>query len=536
MNVTDKLDLDGMLNDWPAPAHEEAVWEARADRIVEKALSLRAEGAAAPIDLLAVPDLAPEPGEAQTGDFSREAPAVGEHSIMAYGSDGGGAEKPEASLPGGTSRPAERKRPSLKEIAERASQSSGRVSGVPGLSSSGISTPLPPGRSSATATPLPSSGRNSATATPLPSGRSSGISTPLPPSGRGSMPPGRVSTAPGRSSAASGFRASSPSLRPGEASGEDSGVIDLNRLSASANPEQAEATQQAQPGADPSEDNKPAEAAVVSARAPRAAAVQPAAARGNGKKSSGGMIAGAAIAALGLAAAVTMMLRTKDAPREETAATQVALAPAAPAAETAPAKPAPAPQEPAVPAAASPPPEQGEPAAAAEKLAAAPKAAPQGAAAAHAPAAPEAPAAAPKADQGKTAAAPAAPGNPGDLSSAMQAAVGSDGAQKPSVESEAPEPASGPLRQQNIPEQPSQGSVQAALGSVMGTARACVAGADDVTRAQLTFSSSGQVTKVSVSGWAAANGQSSCVQAAFKGANVGPFSKPSFSVSATVRP
>ncbi|WP_437675584.1 hypothetical protein [Sorangium sp. So ce131] len=533
MNVTDKLDLDGMLNDWPAPAHEEAVWEARAGRIVEKALSLRAEGAAPPIDLLATPDLAPEPGEAHAGDLSRESPAVGEHSIMAYGSDGGGADKPEASLPSGTSKPAERKRPSLKEIAERASQSSGRVSGVPALSSSGVSTPLPSGRSSATATPLPS-GRSSAT--PVPSGRSSGISTPLPPSGRGSMPPGRVSTAPARSGTASGYRASSPSLRPGEATGEDSGVIDLNRLSASANADQAEAAQQAQPrAAEASDDDKPAEVAVVSARAARAEAVQPAAAQP--KKGSGGRIAGAAIAALGLAAAVTMMLRTKDTPREETASTPIALAPAAPA-EPAPAKPAPAPQEPAAPAV-SPPPEQEEPAAAAEKLAAAPKAAPQGAAAAPAPAAPGAPAApagAPQTQQGKVAAAPAAPGNPGDLSSAMQAAVGSDGAQKTSVESEAPEPASGPLRQQNIPEQPSQGSVQAALGSVMASARACVAGADDVTRAQLTFSSSGQVTKVSVSGWAAANGQSSCVQAAFKGANVGPFSKPSFSVSATVRP
>ncbi|KYF59813.1 hypothetical protein BE08_12790 [Sorangium cellulosum] len=116
----------------------------------------------------------------------------------------------------------------------------------------------------------------------------------------------------------------------------------------------------------------------------------------------------------------------------------------------------------------------------------------------------------------------------------MQAAVGDDG--EPSVVSEAPVPASGSLRQQNIPEQPSQGSVQAALGAVMGSARSCVAGADDVSRAQITFSSTGQVSKVNVSGWAAANGQAGCVQSALKAANVGPFSRPSFSVSATIRP
>ncbi|WP_437755498.1 hypothetical protein [Sorangium sp. So ce1389] len=515
MNVTSKLDLDGMLNDWPAPALDEAAWETRAARIVEAALSRRPEDTAAQTALLAAPDLAAEPGEEQAGDILREVHAAGESSTMADGSQAGRAAKSEASLSGGSaSRPPERKRQSLKEIAERASQAPGRLSGAPGAS-------------------------GSATATPLPSGRGS-LSTPLPPSGRGSMPPGRVSTPPGRGSLSGSTRASSPSLRTGDGVTEDSGVIDLNRLSASVPPEQVEAAGRVQPGAAESlEDEKPAEVAAMSARRPRAVAAP--AAEAAAKKRSGGMIAGVAIAALGLAAAVAVMVKTPKAPSQQETA-------AAPAAAPAPAAPRDdRPAEPAAPAAATPAaPAVGaeaeqQPAEGAEKLAAAPRtaAAPAGAGAA-APAAPEAPAApvaAQKAEpQGKVAAAPTAPGKPGDLPSAMQAAVGDEAEKQPSVVSEAPVPASGPLRAQNIPEQPSQGSVQAALGSVMGNARACVAGADDVSRAQITFSSTGQVSKVSVSGWAAANGQSGCVQSALKAANVGPFSKPSFSVNASIRP
>jgi hypothetical protein len=70
----------------------------------------------------------------------------------------------------------------------------------------------------------------------------------------------------------------------------------------------------------------------------------------------------------------------------------------------------------------------------------------------------------------------------------------------------------------------------------MPGAKACVAGADDVTRATVTFSSSGSVSNVSVAGWAASNGQAGCVKAALQGANVGPFSKSSFTIPVTIRP
>ncbi|WP_437589527.1 hypothetical protein [Sorangium sp. So ce1000] len=516
MNVTSKLDLDGMLNDWPAPApstNDEEAWEARAAHIVEVALARRSEDTAAVADLLAPPDLTAAPGEEQAGDLSREARASGERSTMADGSHAGRASRPEASLSGGTSsRPPEKRRQSLKEIAERVSQAPGRAGATPAMTGSALSTPLPSSRGA--------------------------LSTPLPPSGRSSAPPGRVSPLPGRGSLSGGARASSPSLRPAEGVPEDSGVIDLNRLNASVPPEVA-ASEAPQAGTeDRLGDEKAAAAAVMPARARRAPSAPVAAAPA--KKRSGGVIAGAAVAALGLAAAVAVMVKTTTPPQQEIVATAspvptTVAAPAAPRSDTRvePAAPVAAPEERAV---------VEQPVQAEEKLAAAPKAAAApvgggaGAPASTAAEAPASPVASPKHEQGKIAAAPAATGKPGDLPSAMQAAVGDNEERQPSVVSEAPVPASGPLRQQNIPEQPSQGSVQAALGSVMGSAKACVAGADDVSRAQITFSSTGQVSKVSVSGWAASNGQSSCVQSALKGANVGPFSRPSFSVSATIRP
>jgi hypothetical protein len=116
----------------------------------------------------------------------------------------------------------------------------------------------------------------------------------------------------------------------------------------------------------------------------------------------------------------------------------------------------------------------------------------------------------------------------------MQKAVGDE--ESKSGVTEAPEPAAGKPLNQTIPEQPPQGSLQAAVGSVMGAAKACVAGADDVSRAQVTFSSSGAVSNVSVTGWAASNGASSCIKSALKGANVGAFSKPSFTFPVTIRP
>jgi hypothetical protein len=136
-------------------------------------------------------------------------------------------------------------------------------------------------------------------------------------------------------------------------------------------------------------------------------------------------------------------------------------------------------------------------------------------------------------DSDPKAASPA--GKPGDLQNEMARAVGTI-IDAPKPDQGTPEPAVATSRNRNVPEQPSQGSVQSAVGAVIGSAKACVAGADDVSRAQVTFSSAGTVASVSVTGWAAAHGKSACVQAALKGANVGPFSRQSFTIPVPIRP
>ncbi len=87
-----------------------------------------------------------------------------------------------------------------------------------------------------------------------------------------------------------------------------------------------------------------------------------------------------------------------------------------------------------------------------------------------------------------------------------------------------------------LPDYPSSGAVSAAIGSVMGQARACVAGQDDPSSVQITFASDGHVKSVSVGGAAAGTPAASCIENAFKKAKVQPFAKPSLSVPATVRP
>ena len=120
----------------------------------------------------------------------------------------------------------------------------------------------------------------------------------------------------------------------------------------------------------------------------------------------------------------------------------------------------------------------------------------------------------------------------GTLDDAMKKAAGPEDG-KPDV----PSPASEGNTRKNLPDAPPQGSVTAALGAAKGAAKGCVAGADDVSTAMVTFGSSGAVQSVSVGGWAAGKPAASCIQSALKGANVGPFSKPTFGpVPVTIRP
>jgi len=130
---------------------------------------------------------------------------------------------------------------------------------------------------------------------------------------------------------------------------------------------------------------------------------------------------------------------------------------------------------------------------------------------------------------------PDEPGEEGDLSDEMAKAAGADDEDEGGEE---PRPAAADpnAKGQSVPEAPPQGKVQAAIGSVLGGARACVAGGDDVSRATITFGSNGRVKSVSVSGWASGKGAAGCIKSALKGANVGRFARPSYTVGITVRP
>lgn len=474
--ILDKENLDAVLRDWPAPGvsrldAEQADDDAaspRAAAITRAVTSAARADASALAALLAAPALDAEPGEPPT--ILKEA---GGDKKMAQDNETG---EPKSSVaPSGVPAPvpSERKRTSLKAMAERANQAGSRPSsaGIGAPSSRGST--IPP---SATSLPLSGSGRSSVV----------------------------------------------PLARPVEAKSDDSGVVNLNQVKESATPAQIAAAEKAKPGQVDLFDDDRAPATAVS---PVAQVAAPTPITAAPKKGNGAVI-GAVIAALGLAAAFAISQRKPPvAPTvAETRPTPTVAAPAptqaAPVETVAAATPTPS-AEPTAIASADP----------ATKVALGgplPTGANAGAAAAAT--------AAPTGESGKVAAATptAAPtGKVGDLQSEMERAAGAKNTGEGAV---TPEPAAGNAKNQNIPEQPSQGSVQAAVGTVMGGAKGCVAGADDVSRANVTFGSAGAVSSVSVTGWAAAHGKTACVQAALKGAKVGAFSKPSYTVGVTIRP
>lgn len=105
----------------------------------------------------------------------------------------------------------------------------------------------------------------------------------------------------------------------------------------------------------------------------------------------------------------------------------------------------------------------------------------------------------------------------------------------------APHPAESRLRPASgtmaTPDRPSPGAVQAALGAVLGAARACVAGSSGASTASIVFSASGGVTKVNVSGPAAGTPAGGCIQSALSRARVAPFVQPTYVVNGvSIRP
>jgi hypothetical protein len=87
-----------------------------------------------------------------------------------------------------------------------------------------------------------------------------------------------------------------------------------------------------------------------------------------------------------------------------------------------------------------------------------------------------------------------------------------------------------------LPEKPTTGAVQVALGSVIGGARSCVSGQDRPSSATIVFGSDGRVQSVVVTGAAAGTPAAGCIRSALEKARVHPFAKPTFSASATIRP
>jgi hypothetical protein len=510
-----KLDIDTMLKDWPAPARPDSSWDERADAIVNAARVHKEEaewgdegalaaGQLGTDALFAAPNLPPEPGEPTTFGASGSEPAM----LRVAGDSKMSEKQPERSVPPPSSQAVSgprSKRGSLREMAERHSTRTPMATPLPGsITAPSISTPLP---SSPLSTPMP----------PPLSARSP-LSTPLP-------RPSMATPIPGR---------------PSEAGKDDSGIVNLDQIRSNVTREQEEAAAAARPasqGLFEDDDDKAAAGARAPSSAMPASAKAPASARAAAPpatKKSSGATAGIVIAILGLAAAFAITQRGRimqyvSPPPIAEAPVAEAPVEAAPVAE-APVEPPPAAEAPEAAAdpAAAPVAEAPAPVAVGGPLPRPGPAAAPPAAGAPAPGKPAATA------DPKAAATPAVPGKPGDLASEMAKAVGSDG--KPIEGAEKPEPASGGKTSGSVPEQPPQGSVSAAVGSVMGAAKACVGGADDVSKATITFGSNGAVKSVAVTGWAAANGASGCVKSALQGANVGAFSKPSFTVGVTIRP
>jgi len=105
----------------------------------------------------------------------------------------------------------------------------------------------------------------------------------------------------------------------------------------------------------------------------------------------------------------------------------------------------------------------------------------------------------------------------------------------------APKPGDAKLRPAELSgstmtDRPSAGAAQAAVGAVLGNARACVSGHPQPSSAELVFGSDGQVQSVTVGGPAAGTPAAACIETALKKARVQPFAASSFSLGVTVRP
>jgi hypothetical protein len=129
---------------------------------------------------------------------------------------------------------------------------------------------------------------------------------------------------------------------------------------------------------------------------------------------------------------------------------------------------------------------------------------------------------------------PPPPAAPGALGAALKQAAGSNGASTTAADPAAP--AAPQFAPGSVPDKPSQGAVTGALGVVLPQARNCLNPDDPISRANVTFSSSGSVSRVVVTGSAAGKPAEECIKGALMKATLSPFAQPSYAATVTVRP
>ncbi len=148
------------------------------------------------------------------------------------------------------------------------------------------------------------------------------------------------------------------------------------------------------------------------------------------------------------------------------------------------------------------------------------------------------------------AAAKAAPANPalvakniptsapqsGSLSDALRQAAGPMEAPAAPAGGGASAPSTPVDTGSNVPQKPSQGAIASGVGSSLTQARACLSSDNPISHANITFDSTGSVTNVSITGFAAGKPVEACIKAALKRARVPAFAQPTYTTGVTVRP
>lgn len=119
-------------------------------------------------------------------------------------------------------------------------------------------------------------------------------------------------------------------------------------------------------------------------------------------------------------------------------------------------------------------------------------------------------------------------GGGSDLNSAMAAAAG------PIASSAGPASTGGGGASGNVPQKPSQGMVQGAINAVLPQARQCLGPDDPRSIASVVFQSDGTVKSVTISG--GNKGAEGCIKDALSKAKVQPFAEATFAFPVTVRP